>query len=393
MWLNTLRTWLARIYFHDIRVYGSNHLPKQGMTLFVSNHRNGAIDGYVLLTALPACRAIVGRNLTGSWFLRLFFGGQIEVYRKAEDAEQKAWNRERMREAVAAMREKIPVLIFPEGTSDLGPSLLPIKKGAAFMCHTLLAEAGEEETLSLVPLGLHYEEGWRFRSAAEIHIGPPVQLTKAAARNITELTETIRQNLAAVSENFADQEAQREGEAFASLLRYHGVTQRSHLALCRMWAAQSVSQAQREEFLRIYRSEGAARYQGVPLFGQGSTWLSLIQYGLLTPFVLLAGVLNVLPLAGGYAAAKKMADDRNVVALWRILVGTPLFVLQLVCYGLLCFLLVSPAVAGLLLMGYAAITAVGVGALDAWRRAGVRLRNWLRPERTAILSFCERFKS
>ncbi|WP_171253104.1 1-acyl-sn-glycerol-3-phosphate acyltransferase, partial [Acinetobacter baumannii] len=74
----------------------------------------------------------------------------------------------------AAMREKIPVLIFPEGTSELGPSLLPIKKGAAFMCHTLLAEAGEEETLSLVPLGLHYEEGWRFRSAAEIHIGPPV---------------------------------------------------------------------------------------------------------------------------------------------------------------------------------------------------------------------------
>ncbi|MFT9849241.1 1-acyl-sn-glycerol-3-phosphate acyltransferase [Aneurinibacillus sp. REN35] len=393
LWLHAIRTWLARIYFRKIRVYGTDHLPKQGMTLFVSNHRNGAIDGYVLLTALPACRAIVGRNLTGSWFLRLFFGGQIEVYRKAEEPEQKAWNRDRMQEAVAAMRHGVPVLIFPEGTSELGPKLLPIKKGAAFMCHTLLEEAEEGEALSIVPLGLHYEEGWRFRSAAEIHIGTPIRLTKASARNITKLTETIRESLADISENFADVEEQRIGEAFASLLRYHGVTRLSHLALCRMWAARKMSTAQSEEFLQIHQSEVPARYQGVPLFGQYGTWSFALSYCLLTLLVLLFCILNGLPLVGGYVAAKKMADDTNVIALWRILVGTPLFLLQLVCYILLSLLLFSLPTAGLLMGVYAAITAAGIGAWDAWRRAGVRARNRSSTQRRTILSFCERFKT
>lgn len=390
-WLNRFRLLLALFYFCDIRVYGRERVPVSGMTLFVSNHRNGAIDGYVLLKALPACRAIVGRNLTGSWFLRLFFGGQIEVYRRAETAEQRAWNRERMREAASVMRRGEPVLIFPEGTSKLGPSLLPIKKGAALICRMLLEEAGEDSELTIVPLGLHYEEGWRFRSAAEIHVGQPVRVTKDEARNLTELTETIRQSLMEIAENFANEQDQRIGEAFATMLRYHGVTDRSHLVLCRMWAERKIPEEKRGEFLRLYQAADSARYQGAPLAARRGGWASAAVYWLLSPLILLALMLNMLPLAGGYAAARKMADDRNVIALWRILVGTPLFVLQWVIYILVALLFCPLSMAGWLLIGYAGLTGVGCWLLDVWRRAGVRGRNRSYEERQAILLFCEGF--
>ncbi|NME99426.1 1-acyl-sn-glycerol-3-phosphate acyltransferase [Aneurinibacillus aneurinilyticus] len=390
--LHAFRLLLARIYFREIRIYGQEHLPTDGMTLFVSNHRNGAIDGYVLLKVLPVCRAIVGRNLTGSWFLRLFFGGQIEVYRKAENAEQKAWNRERLQEAALAMRRGQPVLIFPEGTSELGPHLLPVKKGAAFICHTLLQEAGDAETLSIVPLGLHYEEGWRFRSAAEIHIGPPVHVTRESTRNLAALTETMRQSLADVSENFADEEEQRQGESFASMLRYHGVCRKSHLSFCRMWARGNISEKHRERFLHFYHDEGLQRYQNTPLTAQGGARKFAIMYYLLLPLFLLAYVLNFLPLFGAYIAARKMADDTNVIALWRILVGTPLFVIQCFLYIIVGLFFCPLSVLAWLLVMYIFVTGTGICLLDVWRRAGVRGRNGTNAKHHEILSFCKEFK-
>jgi hypothetical protein len=42
--------------------------------------------------------------------------------------------------------------------------------------------------------------------------------------------------------------------------------------------------------------------------------------------VLAGALLNAPPLILGWLAARKFADDRNVIALWRILVGLPVFV-------------------------------------------------------------------
>jgi 1-acyl-sn-glycerol-3-phosphate acyltransferase len=390
-WNTRIRRWLAGLYFHEIRVYGEKNAKVDGPTLFVSNHRNGAIDGYVLLHVLPDCRAIVGKNLTGSLFLRFFFGGQIEIYRKAETVEEKAWNRARMEEAARDMREGRSVLIFPEGTSTLGPHLLPIKKGAAFICKTLLDEVGDGEALTIVPLGLHYEEGWRFRSAVEVHIGTPLVVTKEQARNLTGLTEVIRGKLAEISENFSDAEEQHIGEAFASLLRYQGVLL-PHLALCRMWTERRIPAKFRKSFLHIYQAQGIARYQGAPLVAEHNGWIDQIGTLLLFPFLMLALLLNMLPLIGAYAAAKKMADDTNVIALWRILVGTPLFLLQWVGYLVLSLLYLPIDVLGWMLLAYVAITGLGLVLLDFWRQMRVRARNQRRTEREVILSFCKEFK-
>jgi len=54
----------------------------------------------------------------------------------------------------------------------------------------------------------------------------------------------------------------------------------------------------------------------------------------LGPLVLAGAAINFPPLLAGGLAARKRADDRNVIALWRILIGLPGFVIWFVIVSL-----------------------------------------------------------
>ena len=74
----------------------------------------------------------------------------------------------------------------------------------------------------------------------------------------------------------------------------------------------------------LVRKDAATSFSSVP------PWISLLAGILLAPFVTTAAILNFLPLAGALWAGKKIPDERNVITLWRILVGVPLFFLWFV---------------------------------------------------------------
>ena len=65
--------------------------------------------------------------------------------------------------------------IFPEGGSHDRPSLLPLKAGVAVMALGALAKH-PNLPLRLVPVGLNYFSGHRFRSRVFVDIGEPLSL-------------------------------------------------------------------------------------------------------------------------------------------------------------------------------------------------------------------------
>ena len=79
-------------------------------------------------------------------------------------------------------------------------------------------------------------------------------------------------------------------------------------------------------------------HQRVPLVPMRFPWLYGIALAALGPMVLVAGLVNGVPLLGGYLAGRILPDDTNVIALWRILVGFPLFVAWVLALGLLAVL-------------------------------------------------------
>jgi len=73
--------------------------------------------------------------------------------------------------------------------------------------------------------------------------------------------------------------------------------------------------------------------------------------------------MNLLVMVLPYVVARKLADDRNVIALWRIIAGLPSFILQVVIY--LCLGIIHP----LIPIGYIVLTFIGLILYRPWKDA------------------------
>lgn len=369
-----IRQLIINAYFSRITVYNKENIPDDGLVIFVCNHRNGAIDGYTVTKALSYFKAVVGKNLTGSLFLKFFFGGHIEIYRSAETIEERAFNQRQLKKAAEVVKKGTPLLIFPEGTSKLGPSLLPIKKGAAFICKSIIDSMEESIPVYIVPIGLHYQAGWMFRSRVEIHFGQPVLLDGRNTKSLTELTNTIKASMTTVTANFDGPEEQKLGESLASFVTYYNKLF-SHLSICRMVSLKQIPDYLVEKYNQLVSQSGFVLFNGAPIIKPVTTWKHKLCFYALTPLIMLSGIINFVPLFVSYLAAGKMADDSNVVTLWKILLGTPLFIIQWIGY-IAAGLILMPArmFLGWIVL-YLAVSLLGLWSLDYWRRLGVVIRN------------------
>ena len=114
----------------------------------------------------------------------------------------------------AALDAGRAVGIFPEGGSHDQPSLLPLKAGIAIMALGALAKHRRLQ-LKLVPVGLNYFSGHRFRSRVFLDIGEPLEVPadlvelycaggEARANATALLMELIEKSFAAVTVSAPD---------------------------------------------------------------------------------------------------------------------------------------------------------------------------------------------
>jgi len=167
--------WLLRtVYFGRIDVHGPSS-PAKGARLVVSSHRNGAIDGYIVLRAFPRAQFLVSVQLLRSRPLRWMFAG-IAVVRD-KDRERYGIQRSAFADPIDAgcahLRAGGDLVVFPEGSSEWGHQPLPYQRGAARMACRLLEEG---VAVTILPVGLHYAQPDRFRSHVEIVRGPQIVL-------------------------------------------------------------------------------------------------------------------------------------------------------------------------------------------------------------------------
>ncbi len=314
--------WLCARYFERITVLHPDRLPAGGPTLYVGLHRNGAVDGFVYHQVAPRGVFLISTQLRRSFFARLFFCG-IAIARKG-DEEDRRQNDEALRECMQLLSRGGELIIFPEGTSSLGPRHLPFKSGAA----RLAVDALEQGIpLRIVPLGIHYECAWAFRSTVEVMVGEPIAADFAAGTNpmarLRELKRRINTALESVGANFPSAETQEDAQrvAYAATLG----TPHSYFAALKPFEAGIPEPllAGWRELTPLLSARRVLRHQGVPLFPAGPWMFYLLLLLGFGPIVLAGALVNAPPLFLGWLAARKFADDRNVIALWRILVGLP----------------------------------------------------------------------
>jgi 1-acyl-sn-glycerol-3-phosphate acyltransferase len=372
------------IYFSQIRLIHPERLSveEDRPVLYLSLHRNGALDGFIHHALFPRIRFLISRNLRRNWFLRIFFGG-IEVVRRKDSLgpwpTRRAATLDALNRCQSLLAANGQLLIFPEGTSGLGPRHLPMQSGAARILLRFLEE-NPGRPISVVPLGIHYECAWAFRSRAEVTVGHSIATNLDPAwskrRRLDELQKRIVGALEAVGVNFCSARHQELAErlAYVSTLR----TDRSYAESLKRFESLIPESMQAEWHALETAAKGLPvwHHQGLPLFTLKRSLLPA--YGLLlilmAPLVALAALLNAPPLLASLVAGKICADDANVIALWRLLIGIPVSLIWILVLGIVAGLTGH----ALLFACYPAASLAGLWTYHRMKKIAVVVHNGLR---------------
>jgi 1-acyl-sn-glycerol-3-phosphate acyltransferase len=365
------------VYFDRVTVVHPERLPPAGPVLYLGLHRNGAVDGFVYHGVRPRAVFMLSRQLRQNVIGRMFFCG-IEVTRekdRAADGAEDETNARALTRCAELLGEGGELFVFPEGTSTLGPRHLPFKSGAARLVNDAL-ERGRP--LRVVPLGLHYDCAWEFRSRVEVVVGPeistdftgcatPLERLKVMKRRIQGALEDVGVNVA------SDAEWERvQRLAYAATLgterSYYGTLKALEKGVpARVVAAWSALEPELKARKLWY-------FQGVPLYPLGSVGGYALALAVTAPLVALAILLNLPPFLAATWAGRKFPDGRNVVSLWRLLIGLPAFMLWT---GGVALTALACGGAGWL-AGYAAVTVTGLWLYRRVKKLAVAVHNSLR---------------
>jgi 1-acyl-sn-glycerol-3-phosphate acyltransferase len=308
------------VSFRRVRIVHAERLPRAGPVLFVGLHRNGVLDGAPYLQVAPTARFVISAQWHRSPIGRLLFPGIAVARGKDRERGIVADNRQAFAEAVEHLGRGGQLFILPEGTSGLGPRHLPFKPGAARLAQ---AAAASGIALTIVPLGIHYERAWAWQSSVEVLVGAPFAVAKDGGGALEGTQARITAALERVGVNVATPEELQfiETLAYAATLG----SGRSYAECLKHFEAGVPDdlRAAAAELLAAARGQNAKLHQGVPLVPRHGFLYDALRWLVLAPIEASALALNLPVVAVARWASRKFPDDRNVVALWRMLAGIP----------------------------------------------------------------------
>ena len=393
---------LVKFYYPRIEITGADNIPQSGPVLLAANHPNSLIDP--VLIGIAAGRPV--RLMAKSTLFDIpLFGevlralGMVPAYRGSDDKAQVARNLDSLAVAARQLAAGRVMGIFPEGKSHDENRLALVRSGAARLA--LQALAAGAKGLKVVPVGLHYEQKERFRSAVWIKVGEPVDAAEWLARNegdehlaMRTLTAELNTRLKSVVLHLDEAAWQPLLEELEALLPAAGFRRRDALdGLRRQQAAvdainyfHRTDRPRAEAVAERVRAHGRAlRAADVPadaaeisLRGRrltGSFFLTVLKLATGAWFGLFGVVTHIAPYLLVRIVSRWIpAPGRMTLALNRLLLGLPVYGAW---YGLMAWWLSDYFVTWVVVTWLAFMPVSGLVALDnarRWKRLFPRLR-------------------
>lgn len=213
--------WLVtRVFFRQVEVTGTEHVPEDGAVVFCGNHPNSLIDPVLITTSCGRRVRFAAKDvLFESALLRVFLRilGAVPIKRRMDHKHKPdgALDNTAAFEALfEVLREGAAFGIFPEGISHSRSELAPLKTGAARIA---LGAAEDGLPVRLVPCGLSYHRRERMRGRVLVSFGPGIEIDDAWRERwradpreaASALTEEIERAMRAETINAPDFETLR----------------------------------------------------------------------------------------------------------------------------------------------------------------------------------------
>ncbi|HWZ86819.1 MAG TPA: 1-acyl-sn-glycerol-3-phosphate acyltransferase [Thermoanaerobaculia bacterium] len=170
---------LLRLFYARVEVVGIENVPASGPLIVAANHHNSIVDAMLLLAAMPRpvrvlANAPLFRHPLIGLFLRMI--GGLPVHRRKEAGDDPGKNADLFAATTAALHAGGAIAIFPEGRTQPEPALQELRTGTARMLLAAEDAAHSGPRVTLLPVGLVFDEPGTFRTGrAFILIGAPVE--------------------------------------------------------------------------------------------------------------------------------------------------------------------------------------------------------------------------
>jgi 1-acyl-sn-glycerol-3-phosphate acyltransferase len=205
-----------RFYYKEVKVLNRTSLSQDGPLIIISNHPNTLMDAMMIGFA---CKQPIYYMAKGTLFnskLKLWLLqslNMIPINRQGEGATKGVSNQDSFEACYRILEQNKTLVIFPEGTSFLERQLRELKSGTARIALEVEKRNNGKLNLQVVPLGLNYLKGEKFRSSVLINVGEKLSVIDFledykvdAGKTAKKLTEKFRLNLETVLVNSTSKE-------------------------------------------------------------------------------------------------------------------------------------------------------------------------------------------
>lgn len=358
-----------RVFFRNFYVQNRKAIPKDGPLILVANHPSTFLDPLIIAAITRRKVYFLAKgSLFKNGFLRWFFKhlNMIPVYRAQDDAAQMNKNTETFDKCYEHLEKNGVILIFPEGISITEKKLKPLKTGAARIA--LGAEARNQFKLgvTLLPIGLNYENPHQFRKNVLINIGEPIAAKSFEDAFIAdpyeaaqELTSTTKEQLESLIISIDDK--QQENLSVALFDIYKTEINKEGLSINESTVVDYKLQKKIAEGVKYFAYHQYGRFQNMvnrvnayhtalsqlglseKTLNQHNNRLSwtlqILRLFTLFPLFVVGYVLNFIPYYTAPIIAKKISAQLEYQGPISMLVGMVLYLVNYSMIGVLAFVI------------------------------------------------------
>jgi 1-acyl-sn-glycerol-3-phosphate acyltransferase len=180
-------TLALRFYFKSWKTHNAGSIPATGPVIFIPNHQNAFLDAILVICSSSRnpwsiARASVFKD---GWVTKLLTAVQIKPVFRIRDGWSSLRNNDALIQHWSDMLAKgQDILIFAEGNHNEPYAAGVLQKGFARM--TIQFQQKNRTPLTIIPIGLHYDDHHSFRSRVLVNFGEPIHVNDVLKECISE---------------------------------------------------------------------------------------------------------------------------------------------------------------------------------------------------------------
>lgn len=183
------------LYYVDIRALGADRVPAKGPVIFAANHPNSIMDTVVLGSQTDRTISYMARSgLFANPLVALLFenAGVIPIFRRQDGAGDTAGNDAAFAAAYDVLKNGGTIGIFPEGQNAPERHVRDIRTGTARIALGAEAANGWSLGVSIVPVGLNFEDRDKALTRVLVRFGEPIRVSDLRSAYEADERETVR---------------------------------------------------------------------------------------------------------------------------------------------------------------------------------------------------------